>query len=83
MTISVRVGSVADIDAIVRLNRDVQQLHAELEPSFFKSNFDNEEVAAFFAAKLPCQSTIFDWRKAATVQTATCGLKCKTVRRHH
>jgi ribosomal protein S18 acetylase RimI-like enzyme len=52
MTISVRVASVADIDAIVRLNRDVQQLHAELEPSFFKANFDREEVAAFFAAKL-------------------------------
>ena len=52
MTISVRTASVADIDAIVRLNRDVQQLHAELEPSFFKSNIDNEQVAAFFAAKL-------------------------------
>jgi ribosomal protein S18 acetylase RimI-like enzyme len=52
MTISVRVASAADIDVIVRLNRDVQRLHAELEPSFFKSNFDNEEVAAFFAAKL-------------------------------
>jgi hypothetical protein len=33
MTISVRVASAADIDDIVRLNRDVQQLHAELEPS--------------------------------------------------
>jgi ribosomal protein S18 acetylase RimI-like enzyme len=52
MTISVRVASAADIDDIVRLNRDVQQLHAELEPFFFKANFDNEEVAAFFAAKL-------------------------------
>jgi ribosomal protein S18 acetylase RimI-like enzyme len=52
MTISVRVASVADIDDIVRLNRDVQLLHAELEPAFFKSNFDNEKVASFFAAKL-------------------------------
>jgi hypothetical protein len=52
MTISVRAASAADVDDIVRLNRDVQQLHAELEPSFFKSNFDNEEVAAFFDAKL-------------------------------
>jgi GNAT superfamily N-acetyltransferase len=52
MTISVRVASAADIDDIVRLNRDVQQLHAELEPSFFKSNVDYEEVGAFFAAKL-------------------------------
>ena len=52
MRISVRVASATDIGDIVRLNRDVQQLHAELEPSFFKSNVDNEEVAAFFAAKL-------------------------------
>ena len=52
MTITVRAASVADIDAIVRLNRDVQQLHAELDPSFFKSDLDNEQVAAFFAAKL-------------------------------
>ena len=52
MTISVRAASAADIDDIVRLNRDVQQLHAELEPSFFKSNSDNDEVAAFFASKL-------------------------------
>jgi len=52
MTIPVRVASAADIDDIIRLNRDVQLLHAELEPSFFKSNFDNEKVASFFAAKL-------------------------------
>jgi ribosomal protein S18 acetylase RimI-like enzyme len=47
-----RLNGAKDIDDIVRLNRDVQQLHAELEPFFFKANFDNEEVAAFFAAKL-------------------------------
>lgn len=52
MTIRVRAASAADINDIVRLNRDVQRLHAELEPSFFKSNFDNSEVAAFFTAKL-------------------------------
>jgi ribosomal protein S18 acetylase RimI-like enzyme len=52
MTISVRVGSDADIDVIVRLNRDVQQLHAELEPSVFKTNIDTSEMTAFFAAKL-------------------------------
>ena len=52
MTISVRVASAADLHDIVRLNRDAQQLHAELEPSFFKSNVNNKEVAAFFAAKL-------------------------------
>lgn len=37
MTISVRAASVADIDDIVRLNRGVQPLHAEPEPSFFKA----------------------------------------------
>ena len=42
----------ADINVIVRLNRDVQQLHADLEPAFFKSNTNHEEVAAFFAGKL-------------------------------
>jgi hypothetical protein len=52
MRILVRVASATDIDDIVRLNRDVQQLHAELEPSFFKSNVNNEEVAVFFSAKL-------------------------------
>jgi len=52
MTVSVRVASDADISVIVRLNRDVQQLHAELEPAFFKSQTDVEEVSAFFAAKL-------------------------------
>ncbi len=52
MTISVRVAAIADIGAIVRLNRDVQQLHAELEPAYFKADVKDEEVAAFFAAKL-------------------------------
>jgi ribosomal protein S18 acetylase RimI-like enzyme len=52
MTISVRAASAADIDDVVRLNRDVQQLHATLEPSFFKAHFDSEDVAAFFSAKL-------------------------------
>ena len=52
MTISVRAASAADIGDIVRLNRDVQLLHAELEPSFFKADFDGGEVAAFLAAKL-------------------------------
>jgi ribosomal protein S18 acetylase RimI-like enzyme len=52
MTISVQVALAADIDDIVRLNRAVQLLHVELEPAFFKSDFDNEKVASFFAAKL-------------------------------
>ena len=52
MTISVRTASAADVDVIVRLNRDVQQLHAKIEPSFFKSGTESETVAAFFAAKV-------------------------------
>ncbi len=52
MTISVRAASAADIGAIVWLNRDVQRLHADFEPSYFKSNVVEDEVAAFFAAKL-------------------------------
>jgi ribosomal protein S18 acetylase RimI-like enzyme len=52
VTISIRMASDVDIDAIVRLNRDVQQLHAEIEPSFFKSDTDDKEIAVFFAEKL-------------------------------
>jgi hypothetical protein len=52
VTIPIRMASDADIDAIVRLNRDVQQLHAGIEPSFFKSDTDDKEIAAFFAEKL-------------------------------
>ena len=48
----VRVASAADLSALVRLNREVQQLHAELQPTYFKSNTSDEEVGTFFAAKL-------------------------------
>lgn len=52
MTITVRVAWVADIDDLVRLNRDVQQVHAELEPAFYKADIDAGAVAAFFTGKL-------------------------------
>jgi ribosomal protein S18 acetylase RimI-like enzyme len=52
MTSQVRVASAADIGTIVRLNRDVQLLHAEIEPAFFKAATDDDAVAAFFAARL-------------------------------
>src|SRR4051794_125651 len=52
MAFSVRVASVADIDALVRLNREVQWLHTELEPTYFKAYTAADEVSAFFRAKL-------------------------------
>lgn len=52
MTLTIRPASIADIGAIVMLNREVQQLHADLEPTFFKANTDDSEIGALFAAKL-------------------------------
>lgn len=52
MAISVRAACMADVGALVRLNRDVQQLHVQLEPKRFRADADDGEVAAFFAAKL-------------------------------
>lgn len=52
MTVSIRAASVADVDCIVSLNRDVQQLHAELEPSFFKSHINRKDITSFFAEKI-------------------------------
>ena len=52
MPISVRVASLSDIGVLVGLNREVQQLHAELEPARFRTVTTDEEVGAFFAAKL-------------------------------
>jgi ribosomal protein S18 acetylase RimI-like enzyme len=52
MTIQVRVALATDIGTIVRLNRDVQLAHAEIEPAFFKAATNDVAVAAFFAARL-------------------------------
>lgn len=52
MTILIRATSTADAGLLTLLNRDVQQLHAEMEPGVFKSDPDHDAVAAFFAAKL-------------------------------
>jgi ribosomal protein S18 acetylase RimI-like enzyme len=52
MAFLVRAASVADIDALVRLNRDVQLLHAEFEPAYFKARTAADEVGAFFGARL-------------------------------
>ena len=43
---------MADASLLALLNRDVQRLHAALEPGVFKPHADDEEVAAFFAARL-------------------------------
>lgn len=55
MTIWIRTASAPDASLLARLNRDVQRLHAALEPGFFKSAPDNKEVAGFFAARLTWQ----------------------------
>ena len=52
MTILIRAASISDAGLLTLLNCDVQRLHAKMEPDIFKSDTDNEEVAAFFAAKL-------------------------------
>ena len=52
MTILIRAASTLDAGLLTLLNRDLQRLHAEIEPDIFKSDTDNEEVAAFFAGKL-------------------------------
>lgn len=52
MALDVRMASIADVDALVRLNREVQSLHAELEPTYFKADTASDEVRAFFRAKL-------------------------------
>ena len=83
MTISVRVASTADIGAIVRLNRDVQQLHAELEPSFSNQTSTTTRLLPSLLRSLPCRRTIFDWPMATMVRTATCGLRCRIIQRHH
>ncbi len=52
MTLSIRPAHGGDIDALVRLNRVVQKLHARLEPALFKAETDDFEVAAYFADRL-------------------------------
>ena len=52
MKVIIRPASAADANSIALLNEEVQQLHAELEPTFFRADTSHGEVAAFFAAKL-------------------------------
>ena len=50
--VAVRRATEPDLDALVRLNAVVQQLHAALEPGFFKAEINEIEVATFFREKL-------------------------------
>lgn len=52
MKVVIRPATAVDANAIALLNEEVQQLHAELEPTFFRADISHAEVAAFFAAKL-------------------------------
>jgi ribosomal protein S18 acetylase RimI-like enzyme len=50
--LSIRSATAADLDALVRLNRVVQSLHATLYPRDFKSDVDSSAVTEFFAGRL-------------------------------
>ncbi|MCW6512072.1 GNAT family N-acetyltransferase [Lichenifustis flavocetrariae] len=52
MNIHVRQATATDLDSILILNREVQALHASLEPEHFRSDVDEGEVRAFFAGRL-------------------------------
>jgi len=49
MADAVRKASSADVADIVRLNREVQALHAEHEPDLFKPTGDPAAMAEYFA----------------------------------
>jgi len=46
------MASTLDTAVLAALHRDVQRLHARLDPDFFKSDPDDEGVAAFFAERI-------------------------------
>lgn len=48
----IRRAVAADVPTIVRLNRDVQRLHAEAQGELFKPAGEGGEIAAWFAAVL-------------------------------
>ena len=52
MSVEVRAASEADLDALIQLNRLVQNLHAALYPGDFKSVAEPSAVREFFAARL-------------------------------
>ena len=52
MPVVTRVAVASDAAVIARLNREVQRLHARLEPTFFNDNADDEVIEAFFSTKI-------------------------------
>jgi ribosomal protein S18 acetylase RimI-like enzyme len=52
MSVEVRAASEADLDALIQLNRVVQNLHAALYPGDFKSVAEPYAVREFFAARV-------------------------------
>ncbi len=52
MQVGIRVATGDDLDALIALNAQVQELHAELEPLHFRAVTDQGEVRAFLAGIL-------------------------------
>jgi ribosomal protein S18 acetylase RimI-like enzyme len=52
MTFTLRHASFSDLGTLVRLNNEVQRLHSQLDPSFFKTTTDVDELEAFFETVL-------------------------------
>ncbi len=48
MADEIRLAVVADCQWLVRLNAEIQSLHADLEPCFFKSVADDASLTAYF-----------------------------------
>jgi ribosomal protein S18 acetylase RimI-like enzyme len=52
MTVTIRNAVDADLGALIRLNAQVQRLHAQVYPADFKSSTDEGEVREFFVSAL-------------------------------
>ena len=50
MTVTIRNAVDADLDPLIRLNKQVQELHAQVYPADFKSLTDEGEVRDFLAS---------------------------------
>lgn len=50
--LDIRTADSSDVKALVRLNRQVQSLHAALYPNDFKANVDDDELSEFILATM-------------------------------
>jgi ribosomal protein S18 acetylase RimI-like enzyme len=50
--LDIRTADPSDVKALVRLNRQVQSLHAALYPNDFKANVDDDELSEFILATM-------------------------------